>query len=49
MRINVNYSEEKGLHSGTDFFASGKVSFEANPGDRLRIYESGRIEKLPSL
>ena len=42
----VFYSQFKNKHYGKAFFSDNIVSFLAEPGDKLRIYKSGKVEKI---
>ena len=42
----VFYSQFNNKHHGKAFFSDKVVSFQAEPGDKLRIYKSGKVEKI---
>ncbi len=42
----IFYSQFKNKHYGKAFFSDKIVSFEAYPGDKLKIYKSGKIKKI---
>ena len=42
----VFYSQFKNKNYGKAFFSDNIVSFLAEPGDKLRIYKSGKVEKI---
>ena len=42
----VFYSQFNKKHHGKAFFSDKVVSFQTEPGDKLRIYKSGKVEKI---
>ena len=42
----VFYSQFDETHNGEAFFSNNIVKFQAKPGDKLKIYKSGKIEKI---